>query len=297
MSFIPGASATQLTTIIVPLIVTGHRQKLLSSIQRVFGCFSIHVCLRCFGPSRRCWGALSEGLGPLSSVPTVAVVSLSFLRVCFGQLFLLPPLTSQTQKGEVSMLWLCSGPQVLLDERRNVEAYQQGITCVAGHRRRRRAARVPTDFAVYWLSLLKQSHEWRREDGHEHLFMSLLWWVPHRSEGSRSSTRHTQPQQGTVQTWLNFKPSFGDSLNCTNLISEHGKCHRCVHGDDSEMPKCLMPAKTCRGFRRLEIFGSGCVTKMAGFYHVLSVSVVPSVSVESAMESNDMLMACFALCL
>ena len=33
--------------------------------------------------------------------------------------------------------------------------------------------------------------------------------------------------------------------------------------------------------------------KIAGFYHVLSVSVVPSVSVETAMESNDVLMTCF----
>ena len=37
--------------------------------------------------------------------------------------------------------------------------------------------------------------------------------------------------------------------------------------------------------------------KTAGFYHVLSVSVVPSMSVESAMESNDVLMTCLALCL
>ena len=33
--------------------------------------------------------------------------------------------------------------------------------------------------------------------------------------------------------------------------------------------------------------------KIAGFYRVLSVSVVPSVSVESAMESNDVLMTSF----
>ena len=33
--------------------------------------------------------------------------------------------------------------------------------------------------------------------------------------------------------------------------------------------------------------------KTVGLYHVLSVSVVPSVSVESAMESNDVLMTCF----
>ena len=33
--------------------------------------------------------------------------------------------------------------------------------------------------------------------------------------------------------------------------------------------------------------------KIAGFCHVLSVSVVPSVSVENAMESNDVLMTCF----
>ena len=35
---------------------------------------------------------------------------------------------------------------------------------------------------------------------------------------------------------------------------------------------------------------------MARFYHVLSVSVVPSVPVESAMESNDVLMTCFLRC-
>ena len=33
--------------------------------------------------------------------------------------------------------------------------------------------------------------------------------------------------------------------------------------------------------------------KTAGFYHVLSVSVVLSVCVESAMESNDVLTTCF----
>ena len=33
--------------------------------------------------------------------------------------------------------------------------------------------------------------------------------------------------------------------------------------------------------------------KIAGCHHVLSVSVVPSVSVENAVESNDVLMTCF----
>ena len=39
-------------------------------------------------------------------------------------------------------------------------------------------------------------------------------------------------------------------------------------------------------------FGVGMSHKIAGFYHVLSVSVVPSVFVESAMESNDVLITC-----
>ena len=41
----------------------------------------------------------------------------------------------------------------------------------------------------------------------------------------------------------------------------------------------------------VEIFGM--CDKTAGFYHVLSVSVVPSVSVESAMESYEVFMTCF----
>ena len=46
-----------------------------------------------------------------------------------------------------------------------------------------------------------------------------------------------------------------------------------------------------------EIFGSGICHKIAGFYHVLSVSVVPSVSVESAMECQmTCLMKCFLRC-
>ena len=45
-----------------------------------------------------------------------------------------------------------------------------------------------------------------------------------------------------------------------------------------------------------EIFGSGMCDRTAGFYHVLSVSVVPSVSVESAMESNDVLNDVFLRC-
>ena len=36
--------------------------------------------------------------------------------------------------------------------------------------------------------------------------------------------------------------------------------------------------------------------RTTGFYHVLSVSVGPSVSVESAMESNEVLNDVFALC-
>ena len=38
-----------------------------------------------------------------------------------------------------------------------------------------------------------------------------------------------------------------------------------------------------------EIFGTGMCDRTAGFYHVLSVSVVPSVSVESHGASNDVL--------
>ena len=44
--------------------------------------------------------------------------------------------------------------------------------------------------------------------------------------------------------------------------------------------------------RGREIFGTGMCDR-TGFYHVLSVFVVLSVSVESAMESNDVLMTCF----
>ena len=44
------------------------------------------------------------------------------------------------------------------------------------------------------------------------------------------------------------------------------------------------------------MFGSGCVTKKTWFYLVLSVFVVPSVSVESAMESNDVLNDVFLRC-
>ena len=40
-------------------------------------------------------------------------------------------------------------------------------------------------------------------------------------------------------------------------------------------------------------FWFGMRHKIGGFYYVLSVSVVPSVSVESAMQSNDVLMTCF----
>ena len=49
--------------------------------------------------------------------------------------------------------------------------------------------------------------------------------------------------------------------------------------------------------RELEIFGSGCVTKIAGFYHVLVCLCVPLVSVECAMESNVALNDVFLRCL
>ena len=45
--------------------------------------------------------------------------------------------------------------------------------------------------------------------------------------------------------------------------------------------------------QRARNFWFGMCHKTVGLYHVLSVSVVPSVSVESAMESNDVLMTCF----
>ena len=45
--------------------------------------------------------------------------------------------------------------------------------------------------------------------------------------------------------------------------------------------------------QRARIFFCGIRRKTAGFYHVLSVCEEPSVSVESAMESNDVLMTCF----
>ena len=43
-------------------------------------------------------------------------------------------------------------------------------------------------------------------------------------------------------------------------------------------------------------FWFGMRHKTAWFYHVLSVSVVPSVSVESALESNDVLNDVFLCC-
>ena len=47
----------------------------------------------------------------------------------------------------------------------------------------------------------------------------------------------------------------------------------------------------------VEIFGAGMCVRKAGFYHVLSVFVVPSVSVESAMECQmTCLMKCFLHC-
>ena len=45
-------------------------------------------------------------------------------------------------------------------------------------------------------------------------------------------------------------------------------------------------------FRGPKFFWFGMCHKTAGFHNVLSVSVVPSVSVESAMESNDVLITC-----
>ena len=48
--------------------------------------------------------------------------------------------------------------------------------------------------------------------------------------------------------------------------------------------------------RGVEIFGAGMCDRTAGFYHVLSVFMVPSVSVESAMESNDVSYDVFLRC-
>ena len=49
-------------------------------------------------------------------------------------------------------------------------------------------------------------------------------------------------------------------------------------------------AEECRNF------WFGMRHKVAGFYHMLSVSVVPSVSVEIALESNDVLNDIFLRC-
>ena len=49
--------------------------------------------------------------------------------------------------------------------------------------------------------------------------------------------------------------------------------------------------------RRPRNFWAVMCDRTAGFKHVLSVSVVPSMSVESATESNDVLMTSFALSL
>ena len=47
----------------------------------------------------------------------------------------------------------------------------------------------------------------------------------------------------------------------------------------------------------VEIFGAGMFERTAGFCHVLSVFVVPSVSVESAMECHmTCLVKCFLRC-
>ena len=46
----------------------------------------------------------------------------------------------------------------------------------------------------------------------------------------------------------------------------------------------------------VEFFWFGMRHKTEGFYHVLSVSVVPSVSVESAIEANDGLNDVFLRC-
>ena len=53
------------------------------------------------------------------------------------------------------------------------------------------------------------------------------------------------------------------------------------------------PPVACFEGSRSPKFWCGMCDKTAGFYHVLSVSVVPSVSVESGMESDDVLMTCF----
>ena len=63
----------------------------------------------------------------------------------------------------------------------------------------------------------------------------------------------------------------------------------------SSKKKTMSRGARFQGFlRRVEIFGAGMCDRTAGFYHVLSVFVVLSVSVESAMECQmTRLMKCF----
>ena len=80
---------------------------------------------------------------------------------------------------------------------------------------------------------------------------------------------------------------------CTVFAATCGTLETKTNGPPGPVFKVYGTSWPVLRFRWLEIFGSGFVTKTAGFYHVVSVSVVPSVSVESAMESNDVLMTCF----
>ena len=83
-------------------------------------------------------------------------------------------------------------------------------------------------------------------------------------------------------------PSF---LHCVFYHLRHGR-----------QKKKMRPGSRFQGFwdflGHFEVQGArncwfGMRHKIAGFCHVLSVSVVPSVSVERAMESNDVVMTCF----
>ena len=80
-----------------------------------------------------------------------------------------------------------------------------------------------------------------------------------------------------------FLPSAARSLKRT-------KKHR---GIEIRFLGLLGPFLRLRG---LEISVRDMRHKIAGFYHVLSVSVVPSVFVECATESNDVFMTCFLRC-
>ena len=84
--------------------------------------------------------------------------------------------------------------------------------------------------------------------------------------------------------------------HCVFYYLRHGrqKKNNEPRGPFSRFFGTLWPILRLRG---PEIFGTGMCGRTAGFYHVLSVSVVPSVSVESAMERQmTCLVKCFLRC-